>query len=99
MIRISVDRERCQGYGNCVLALAGAFDLDAEGLVVLTRRTVDEGDLGAVRRAAYDCPTEAIAFTTDTAPADTAPTDAAPDATGPDVPDGAPHPSGRGPAT
>ncbi|MFE2938131.1 ferredoxin [Streptomyces sp. NPDC059255] len=62
MIGIRVDRERCQGYGNCVMALAGAFDIDDEGLVVLKRATVGDGETGALRRAAYDCPTEAISF-------------------------------------
>ncbi|MEV6041435.1 ferredoxin [Nonomuraea sp. NPDC052116] len=62
MTTIKVDRSTCQGYGNCVLALASVFDLDEEGLVVLRRDDVEPGGLDGLRRAAYDCPTESITF-------------------------------------
>ncbi|MFJ9588943.1 ferredoxin [Streptomyces acidicola] len=62
MITIKVDRERCQGYGNCAIAFAAAFDVGEDGLVVLKRDLVGEDEAGALRRAAYDCPAEAIAF-------------------------------------
>lgn len=57
---IKVNRGTCQGYGNCVLALPSVFDLDEEGLVVLTQEHTEE--LEGLRRAAYDCPTESIMF-------------------------------------
>ena len=60
MISIRVDRSACQGFGNCVLAESSVFDIDDEGLVVLNEHTVTEDRADAVRRAAYDCPTEAI---------------------------------------
>jgi ferredoxin len=59
---IKVNRGTCQGYGNCVLALPSVFDLDEEGLVVLTREQTEDGELEGLRRAAYDCPTESIMF-------------------------------------
>ncbi|NMI01127.1 ferredoxin [Pseudonocardia acidicola] len=62
MITIKVDRGVCQGYGNCVLADSATFDLDDEGLATLKAEQVGEDRLAAVRRAAYDCPTEAIAL-------------------------------------
>ncbi|WP_433518214.1 ferredoxin [Nonomuraea sp. CA-143628] len=62
MTSIKIDRSACQGYGNCVLALASVFDVDGEGLVVLRRDTVEPGELDGLRRAAYDCPTDSITF-------------------------------------
>lgn len=62
MIRVNVDRNSCQGYGNCVLAFPSAFDIDDEGLVVLKEPNVDEENLNALRRAAYDCPTDSISY-------------------------------------
>lgn len=62
MITVRVDRGLCQGYGNCVLAAPDSFDLDDEGLVLLTDERVGPERVAAVRRAAYDCPTEAISL-------------------------------------
>jgi ferredoxin len=60
MITVKADRSVCQGYGNCVLADATLFDVDDEGLVVLSRATIEPDGLAAAKRAAYDCPSEAI---------------------------------------
>lgn len=58
-----VDRETCRGYGNCALVAGDLFDVGEEdGLVVLKRESVDDAELGAVRRAVYDCPTDSISF-------------------------------------
>jgi ferredoxin len=57
---IRANRETCQGHGNCVLAFPGGFDLDDDGLVVLKRDRVEDGEVEAARRAAYDCPTDSI---------------------------------------
>jgi ferredoxin len=63
MIEVTVDRATCRGYANCVLAAADVFDLDDEGKVVLKASTVEDSQVGAIRRAAYDCPTDSISFT------------------------------------
>jgi ferredoxin len=68
-IKVEVDRDRCQGHGNCVLALADVFEQDAEGTVTLKTEWLPEDSLGAVQRAAYDCPTESISFRLVTDPA------------------------------
>ena len=60
MITIKVDRSVCQGYGNCALASADIFDLGDDGLVTLKADHADGANADAVRRAVYDCPTEAI---------------------------------------
>ena len=62
MIRITVDRETCRTYGNCVLIAEDLFELDDEGRVVLKRVVVEDGRLEDVRRAEYDCPTDSIAW-------------------------------------
>jgi ferredoxin len=63
VISIKVDPDRCQGYGNCVLALPSVFDVDETGQVMLLQDRVDDGELEGVRQAAYDCPTDSITFT------------------------------------
>jgi ferredoxin len=57
---IKVNRETCQGYGNCVMAFPEAFDLDDDGFVVLKRDTADDSEADPLRRAVYDCPTDSI---------------------------------------
>jgi len=42
VITIKADRSVCQGYGNCVLADPHLFDVDDEGLVVLSSQTVGQ---------------------------------------------------------
>lgn len=64
MIEITVDRNTCQGYGNCVLSEPDTFDVDDDGKVTLLRDRVSDERLTAIRQAAYDCPTEAISYTT-----------------------------------
>ena len=70
MIEISLDRGSCQGYGNCVLVAPGLFDLDADGLAVVRHAYVGDEHLDAVRKAAYDCPTQSISFAEDAEPPD-----------------------------
>jgi ferredoxin len=62
MIRIEVNRETCNGYGNCVIAAEDIFDLDGEGLVVLKQSEVGDEHEAAVQRAVYDCPTDSISI-------------------------------------
>ncbi len=62
MIEIKLDRGSCQGYGNCVLVAPDLFDLDADGLAVVNHAFVGDELLEDVRKAAYDCPTDSIAF-------------------------------------
>jgi ferredoxin len=62
-IRIQVDAARCDGFGNCVMSAPDIFDLDEDGRVRLKLEEVGAERFDAVRRAAYDCPVSAIAFT------------------------------------
>ena len=60
---VHVDSTRCEGYGNCVLHAPSHFDLDDSGYAVVLKSTAEGEELEAVRRAVYDCPTEAITVT------------------------------------
>jgi ferredoxin len=61
MTTVQANRETCQGYGNCVIAAGGHFDIDGDGLVVVLKASAEsDADIEAIRRAAYDCPTSSI---------------------------------------
>lgn len=63
-LRIEVDRDRCCGSGNCVLAAPEVFDQDeADGLVLLLRPAPPPEAADQVRRAADLCPAGAIRLT------------------------------------
>ncbi|MEV4759277.1 ferredoxin [Micromonospora sp. NPDC049559] len=60
-MRVRVDRERCCGSGNCVLAAPEVFDQDdADGLVLLRRAEVPPELADGVRRAVDLCPAGAL---------------------------------------
>ncbi|MFI7194048.1 ferredoxin [Nocardia nova] len=59
-VRIEVDRTRCIGAGQCVLALGTVFDHDDAGLVVLLRADVPDEYAERVRQAIELCPAQAI---------------------------------------
>lgn len=57
-MRILVDRQKCQGYGNCVLAAPEDFDLGADDKVVVLEP--GSQDLAQLKRAERDCPAKAL---------------------------------------
>jgi ferredoxin len=59
MVKITVDRDVCQTYGQCCFEAAQVFSLD-EGGGMHYRAEVDEGLRADVERAADVCPTQAI---------------------------------------
>jgi ferredoxin len=61
-LHISIDRETCQGYGNCVLIAEEIFSLDDDGRAELKTEVVEDSLLTKVQAAEYDCPTGAISF-------------------------------------
>lgn len=60
MPQIRADREKCEGYGNCVMAAPELVDLDDDGVVVVIRERVDEVDVGKAESAARACPVNAL---------------------------------------
>jgi len=61
-LHLSIDREACQGYGNCVLIADDIFLVADDGRAELKVDVVDESRLTSVQAAEYDCPTGAISF-------------------------------------
>jgi ferredoxin len=59
MVKINVDRDVCQNYGQCCFEAVGAFTLDDSGTMQYTSE-VDESMRSDVERAADMCPTQAI---------------------------------------
>jgi ferredoxin len=62
MIKVSVNRETCEGYGNCVRDAPEVFDLGDDGKVTLLQAELPDDELARVRQASYDCPTDSISF-------------------------------------
>lgn len=57
-LRIVIDRDLCVGFADCVAEAPDAFDIDDEGIAVLT----EPGKAGRVRLldACASCPVDAI---------------------------------------
>jgi ferredoxin len=63
-MRVTVDREKCIGSGQCVLTAANVFDQDEDdGIVVLLDAEPPPRSYGDVRQAAGVCPALAITVT------------------------------------
>jgi len=70
-LTVKVDRDVCQGYGNCIMKAPQYFDLDDDGLVFLKRPGVDPNepiqrseidpdDRERVEDAVNSCPVSAL---------------------------------------
>jgi ferredoxin len=59
-MKITIDREKCMGSGNCSFMAPGTFDLDDDLKAVVIDPDGDGPD--AVALAADGCPTKAITF-------------------------------------
>lgn len=59
-MHIHLDKEKCIGSGQCVLAAPEWFDQDDNGIAVVLEGTNSEGAADEVGRAAYTCPARAI---------------------------------------
>lgn len=60
--RIVVDRDTCDGYGNCVFVAPEIFDLGDDDRVVLRAEEVTDDNHDAVDLAVGECPTRAISL-------------------------------------
>ncbi|GAA5062064.1 ferredoxin [Streptomyces sp. SID10815] len=61
-MRIHLDRDKCIGSGQCVLAAPEWFDQDEDGIAVVLVESVPEKEWDEVNRAAYTCPALAISL-------------------------------------
>ena len=57
-MKITVDRTKCMGSGNCAFFAPNTFDLDDEMKVVVTDPTGDSAD--DIAAAVEGCPTHAL---------------------------------------
>lgn len=60
MLKVRVDRERCEGNSVCVALAPGVFDLDDDGIAVPLTENPEGDDAAAAQRAVHGCPREAI---------------------------------------
>jgi len=59
-LRITLDRERCTGHGRCYMLAPEVFDSDDEGYGIALSETVVPALEAAARKAAANCPEDAI---------------------------------------
>ncbi len=61
-VRINLDREKCIGSGQCVLAAPDWFDQDDDGIAVVLEGKATEEDSEDLHHAAFTCPALAISL-------------------------------------
>jgi len=62
-LRITIDRELCSGYANCLDAAPTVFDVDEHDIAVVIAPSGEiEMQRAAIERAAKLCPLSAIAL-------------------------------------
>ncbi|MBO0875844.1 MAG: ferredoxin [Pseudonocardia sp.] len=57
-----VDKELCEGHGQCEVIFPDAFQVDDEGKARLLSETVEPRHKSKLEEAALACPAEAITF-------------------------------------
>lgn len=62
MIKVNVDMEKCQHYGQCVFEAPGIFKLNAEDKLEYLA-TAEDSESEKVKAAADVCPMQAITIT------------------------------------
>lgn len=62
-MRITVDRDKCCGYGDCVLAAPDLFDLGDDGVAQVRVADPQDSLRATAEQAAAACPVEAIELT------------------------------------
>jgi ferredoxin len=62
-LSIEINRDVCMGSGNCSFWAPGVFDLDEDGVAIVTDPTGEPEE--KIILAAQGCPTQAISVTRD----------------------------------
>ena len=60
-LKILIDRDSCDGYGNCLFVAPEIFDLDDENKVILLTEDVTDENSELIDLAINECPMRAIA--------------------------------------
>ena len=63
MIKIDIDMDKCQHYGQCVFEAEDIFQLDDDGNIQYTKEVPNDRQ-DDVENAVDVCPMQAISFTT-----------------------------------
>lgn len=62
-MRIELDAELCQAYGNCLLAAPEVFDLtETTPMVLVLQERPDESIWARVEEAVQSCPVQALSL-------------------------------------
>jgi ferredoxin len=61
-VTLTVDPERCQGHGRCVLINPALFDINDEGIAVVLAPQPFGAAVADAERAIGNCPEQAIAW-------------------------------------
>jgi len=64
-MRVRVDRDKCTGHGRCYALAPDVYEADDEGFCVIPNEQVPGELADAARRAALNCPEDAIEITED----------------------------------
>jgi ferredoxin len=64
-VRVTIDKEKCRGAGQCVMAAPGVFDHDDEGVAFAVKERPDEAEYDDVRMAVVSCPTGSVSVVED----------------------------------
>ncbi|MCS0638483.1 ferredoxin [Streptomyces sp. LP05-1] len=64
-MRITIDRDRCIGSGQCVMTAPGVFTQDDDALVTLVPGHEDGAGDPRVREVPTACPVQAVAISED----------------------------------
>lgn len=62
-IKVDIDLDACQSYGQCVFEAEDVFQLDDNGKIQYVKEVPDDR-LADIENAADVCPMQAITFTT-----------------------------------
>jgi ferredoxin len=60
MAWVSVDRELCEGYGNCVFEAEDVFEIGDDNIVTVLKVEVEDADRSRIETAVDTCPVAAL---------------------------------------
>jgi ferredoxin len=65
VVRIEVDRDRCQGHAVCESEAPGVFVVSKDGVLTVLQESPPESERKAVEAAVKYCPTHALTIVED----------------------------------
>jgi ferredoxin len=65
IVKLIVDKEKCAGHARCAMADPELFELDLNGYIAFSEKTVPPGKETEARRGENACPEQVIRLTED----------------------------------